>query len=272
MGVLYADSPDKIARVVEAAHRSFDRGEPIGLDTEFYNVDVGKQSCVARARLHLLSLAVKRFPHQLSPRGFHVADAAVFTREALRDTSLRRLLEGPGRKCVHNLPVDAHTLCNGHPEEGIEGIELYDGINTLAVARWAWPHRARGAGFTLGALGDDYLGATKTEDFRDLFSQEVTEYRSTFRKVQRCECGNQPCRKRSTSDGHRRILEIVETQHPKTVRVPVPLNDVVLGHPLWPRALAYSAADAVLALGVYDLATLEMRKKLDIPWLEPLTP
>lgn len=261
MGILYANNPDSIAKVVAACNRAFDRGEPIGLDTEFYGVEVGRESTVARARLHLLSVAVKRWPHQLSPRGYHVADAAVFTEEALRDRGLRQLLESPGEKCVHNLPVDAHTLQNA-------GVRLGGGINTLALARWAWPHRARGRGFTLDALGEDIVGFAKTEDFRELFSETVTEYRSTFRRVRACECGANPCKRRSSTPGHARIETMAETKHPKEVVRPVPLESVVPGHRLWNRAVAYSAADALLALAIFDLAYLEMRKEIEVPWLK----
>lgn len=256
--VLHVETAAQAAKVVAACHRAFDRGEPIGFDTEFYGVDLGKQSCFARAKLHLFSIAVKRYPRVLAPRGFDVADAAVFTREYLPD--LREILEGPGKKVVHNLPVDAHTLAN-------EGVQLGGGINTLAMARWAWPSRARGAGFTLDALGRDFLGVGKTESFQELFQEEITEYRSTFRTVRLCECGEAGCRRRSTTQGHARIVDRIETRHPKVVIRPVPLQDVLPGHPLWERAVRYAAQDAVLALGVYDLAIREMQKERDVPWL-----
>jgi hypothetical protein len=256
--VLYADTDEKVGKVVAACYRAFDRGEPVGFDTEFYNVDVGKQSCFARAKLHLCSIAVKRHPTTLAPRGYHVADAAVFTRAHLE--ALRGVLESDGTKVVHNLPVDAHTLKN-------EGIYLNGGVNTLAMARWAWPYRARGAGFTLDALGADFLGVGKTESFKELFQEEVVEYRSTFRNVRRCECGLDGCKKRSTTPGHSRIVERVETRHPRLTLQRVPLESVLPGHALWTRALNYAAQDAVLALGVYDLALREMQKEREVPWL-----
>lgn len=265
--VVYADTADKVSKVVAACRRAADRGEPIGFDTEFYGVDVGKQSCFSRARLHLCSVAVKRFPRVVAPRGYDVADAAVLTKENLRD--LQEILEGDGAKVVHNLPVDAHTLAN-------EGIKLNGGINTLAMARWAWPGRARGAGFTLDSLGSDLLGVGKTESFSELFQEEVIEYRSTFRTVRFCECqlprldeGLQlePCRKRSSTPGHSRIERRFETQHPKVVVKPVPLESVGPGHVLWERAVKYAAQDAVLALAVYDLALREMQIYREVPWL-----
>lgn len=258
--VMYAQTDAEIARVVAAANRAHGRGEPIGFDTEFYGVDIGKQSCFARSKLHLMSLAVKRHPHQLSPRGFQLADAAVFTRDALERSELRGLLEGPGVKAVHNLPVDAHTLAN-------EGVILGGGVNTLAMARWAWPDRARGAGFTLDALGQDLVGAGKTESFRELFREEITEFRVTTRRERVCECGAVPkCGRHSTTPGHARILEVVETRHPRLVLRDIPLESVLPGHMLWQRTLNYAAQDAVLALAVYDLALQAMVTNREVPW------
>lgn len=251
--VFYADTPDKISKVVQACYRAFERGETIGLDTEFYGVELGKQSCVARSKLHLLSIAVRRYPLQLAPRGYYVADAAVLPRAALEFNPLVFLLEGTNAKAVHNLPVDAHTLLN-------EGIRLNGGINTLAMARWAWPERARGAGFTLDALGEDIAGIGKTESFRDIFTESVTEHRITTRRETRCECGAIPCHTRSVTPGHARRQVEVETRHPRVVQREIPLESVGRGHPKWDRVLAYSARDAVLALAVYDLAKLEMER------------
>ena len=147
-----------------------------------------------------------------------------------------------------------------------EGFTLAGGINTLAMARWAWPERARGAGFTLDSLGQDFLGVGKTEAFKELFSEEKEEYRSTFRKVQVCECGS-VCGRRRTTPGHARHEETVETKYPKFVTYAVPLQSVVPGHPLFPRAVIYAAQDAVLGLGVFDLATLAMNTTFrEIPW------
>jgi hypothetical protein len=262
----YADTPDKIAAMVAAARISADSGEPIGLDTEFYNVNIGKESCVARSKLHLLSIAVKRYPLELHPRGYHLADAYVLTRDALENEGLLELLRAPIRKAVHNLPVDAHTLEN-------EGVVLGGGLNTLAMSRWAWPDRARGAGFTLDALGRDLCGVGKTESFAEVFTETTTEYRIRTKRLESCECGTVPCHRRRTTPGHMRIERLQETRIPKEVIAEIPLESVTPGHPRWDRALAYSAQDAVLALAVYDLATLEMRsRKVDVPWLSLLVP
>lgn len=259
--IIYADTDDKIQRVVDACSRAFERDEAIGLDTEFYDVEVGKQSCVARARLHLLSIAVARHPVELSPRGFPIADSAVFTRDALGNAALLRLLAGPGRKAVHNLPVDAHTLEN-------EGVRLGDGVNTLDLSRYTWPDRARGPGFGLDVLGMDFCGAGKLSSFEEIFSETVTEYTSRFKRVIACECGAKPCRKRASTPGHARLDNMVETRTAKEVVKEIPLNSVVPGHPRWEAALAYSAQDAILALAIYNLCTRILREKqVEVPWL-----
>lgn len=250
---------DKVGatKVRDACLRAFDRGEPIGLDTEFYNVDIGKQSTPARARLHFLSVAVKRSPRVITPRGYDLADPAVLPASCL--PYLQDVFSHPGLKAVHNLPVDAHTLEN-------EGFRLNGGINTLALSRWAWPGRARGDGFTLDSLGSSILGVGKTEDFKTLFREEVEQLRSTFRREEVCECGTK-CGRRRTTPGHSRREEVVETVHSRLVWVPVPLETVVPGHALFQRALRYAAQDAVLALGVYDLAVLHVQKTIrEYPW------
>jgi len=205
-----------------------------------------------------MSVAVKRFPTVVGPRGNDIADPAVLSRACL--PFMQGVFQSAGLKAVHNLPVDAHTLAN-------EGYELNGGINTLAMARWAWPERARGSGFTLDSLGQDLLGAGKTEAFRDIFRETREEFRSTFRRTQVCECGLAACGRRRTTCGHARHEEVVETRHPRLVEYDVPLQSVNPGHVLFQRALVYAAQDAVLALGVYDLAMREMQSTIrEIPW------
>lgn len=264
--VFFADTDDKIARVVASLRRAQDRlGQEavFGLDTEFYGVELRKHSTVSRSRLHMLSIASRRIPGVLHPRGYSVADAAVFLRPALDHPALRGWLEDSGpRKAVHNLPVDAHTLAN-------EGIALAGGINTLARARWAWPARARAEGFTLDSLARDLLGTGKTESFDELFREERTTETVRTRHVLICECGVVPRRghPRSATPGHARITRVEETRTPKTAWVPVSLEVVVPGHPLWPRALRYSAQDAVMALAVYELSLREMKcQAREMPW------
>lgn len=263
MGTLYLDPdtmPDRTAKVLAAIDASSARGDVTGFDTEFYGVDIGAESTCTRAKLHMFSIAIKRFPHVLTPRGYHLADTVVALAPAL--PVFEPYLVGPSRKAVHNLPVDYHCLSNS-------GVRLAGGINTLATARWAWPERARAEGFTLDALGEDLVGLGKAESYRELFQERVVERRSTWRNETACECGNKPCRRRQSVPGHARILNRVETVHEKEVMVPVPLEAVTPGHVLWGRAVEYAARDALLALAVYDLAQAAMRVERDVPWLTP---
>lgn len=261
MGVLFAETHEQIEKVVSALNRAGDRGEVVGLDTEFYGVEIGKQNCYARAKIHLISVAAQRFPTQVDVRGIPISDSAVFDRQALGVLSFISWLESSAPKAVHNLPVDAHAFAN-------HGLQMGGGINTLALSRWAWPERARGRGFTLDSLGEDLLGAGKMEDFNELFSEEYEAHTSTFRNQKRCECGTPGCRKRQSNPGHSRILERVETVRTRIKTRPVPLESVVPDHPLWERALKYSAQDAVLAHKVYIRAMMEMEETIrHVPWI-----
>jgi hypothetical protein len=52
----------------------------------------------------------------------------------------------------------------------------------------------------------------------------------------------------------------------KTIRW-IPLESVVPGHPLWERVVGYAARDAVLGLGVYDVAMEQIRRtRRYMPW------
>ena len=258
----FADTDERVTRVIAALDRAADRGEPVGFDTEFYGVDLRQKSPVAEARLHLISVAVRRHPAQIHPRGFGIADTAVFLGGVIEHPDFRRWVSGSGLKAVHNLPVDAHTLRNA-------GVTLNGGVNTLAMARWAWPGRARGAGFTLDSLGRDFCGVGKTEGFDEVFSEEYTEELVRIRKGRGCECGArlETGVAHPRGQGHKRVvLEEREVKH-KTLTRPIALQDVVPGHPRWQRALEYSAQDAWLALAVYELAQREMRRQERIvPW------
>ncbi len=254
----YADTPDKIAKVV-AAIRAVDS---VGLDTEFTGVNVGEQSCAARARIHIWSVGVPYPDNRITPRGNRLTRGAVFPASALSHPELRDWLEdATAVKVVHNLPVDAHAM-------RCAGVFLNGAVNSLSLARWAWPERARGAGFTLDALGRDLLGAGKLSSFKEIFTRMETEYTIRTRRITYCECGATPCRKRATTPGHRRLERLEETRIPKEVVVDIPLDSVVPGHEKWQEALDYAAQDAVLAHGVYDLALRHMaRRTVDAPWL-----
>lgn len=273
MGHIFAERStwDKVAA---ALFRQAERGRPAGLDSEFYNVAIRSQSTVARSRLHLWSVAINRWPLQLHPRGYYLADAAVFGADALEHAGLREWLESDAPKCIHNLPVDAHTFGN-------HGIRVGGAINTLARARFVWPERARGfpepPGFGLDDLGVDILGIGKPEDgwvsedwWRKhgkpadpaVFVRIIEETVTRRVRAERCSCGEEKCRKRK---GHSRPVSEV-TEVVRKWGGHIPLEEVVPGHPRRTRAEAYAARDALLGLYIGDRIERELDKKVPFPW------
>lgn len=268
MGHIYADET-QWDKVYGALSRAADRGDTAGLDSEFYNVEIRSQSCVARSRLHLWSVAIHRWPLQLQARGYYAADAAVLTAGAIEHHGLRSWLESSAPKAVHNLPVDAHTFHNA-------GVTVGGTINTLARSRFVWPERARGAGFDLDGLGIDLLAIGKTEPGwvsenwwktngrpRDpaVFVRIVEEKIVKQQKTKLCSCGVEGCRKRK---GHERpVVSVEETKLHHTF---IPMEEVVLGHDRWDRAVAYAARDSLVGLYLHDRIETEMRRGVPFPW------
>lgn len=258
--VRYAYTEQDAAELVLSLGRASDRGEVVGFDTEFDGVDVRTQGCAARADLQLLSFALRLNPVQLSPRGYYLTRAWVVPREGVSQ-GLHAWLESDAPKAIHNAGVDAHS-CHG------AGIRLGGAINTLDLARFAWPERARGRGFTLDALGEDFLGAGKADTFYEVFTEQYTETMVEFKEVTErvCSCGTPGCRLRKGHEKQTVVRKVEKTRDVVRGRR-IPLREVRPGHPRFERALAYSARDAVLALGVYDLAQLALaRTKRWLPW------
>lgn len=236
---------------------------PVGFDTEFYDVEIGKHSVLARAKCHFASLAWDYRGAKLHPRGFTIPHAAVVSRAVVTGCEpFRRWLEEQ-RLLAHNAPVDVHVAKN-------EGIDLKYVINTLTMARWTWPGRARakygGGGFGLDALSKDVLGEGKLESFKELFSEEITTFVERIEKE--CECGVPKCRKRS--GGHFKFSR--PYSEPRVTTQAVPLELVVPGHPLFPRALRYAAQDAVLAFALYQVMVRTLDSQIrSVPWLVSAT-
>jgi hypothetical protein len=233
-----------------------------GIDTEFEGVDIGSQSCVGNARLHVLSVATPSGP--LLPRGFHDATSYVFARDCLSFSSLKEWLEDDTRtKAVHNQPVDSHSIRNC-------GVQLRGGRNTLAMARWWWPERAKREGFDLDSLGKDFCGAGKTESFDELLGYDDYEVRQHEVTKQRCACGVLGCRKRITGkDGVSHDVktpELVVAEYRAKVRRHISLFSFSPAHPLWQRYLNYAAWDAVLALWLYELMMRDGARERPYPW------
>jgi len=241
----------------------------LGFDTEFYGVELGRFSVLGRAKVHFASLAWYEGGEKLHPRGFTVPRAAVVSREVVTECAeFRGLFQKDGFTFyAHNAPVDAHTFKN-------EGIEIRDIRNTLTMARWCWPSRARatwgGSGFGLDALGKDVLGEGKLESFSELFRETREEIKHREKLVKWCACGIPGCRKR-TKPEHDKYTRSESLQEVKLIEVPVPLEVVVPGHVLFPRAVRYAAQDAVLALALVQVINRELKKQIRvIPWNVPV--
>lgn len=239
----------------------------VGFDTEFYGVHLGKHSVMGRAKVHFASLAWYEGGEKFHPRGFTIPRSAVVSAEVVRGCDgFRRFFTHPRAFFyAHNAPVDAHVFKN-------EGIDIANVINTLTMARWTWPHRARatwgGSGFGLDALSKDVLGEGKLESFSELFTETQENWKVKRTSTKRCACGIPGCRKRSK--GHEKWEDAWEERELQLVTVPVPLEVVVPGHPLFHRAIRYAAQDAVLALCLKEVMEREMRKQIrDVPWLRP---
>lgn len=228
-----------------------------GLDTEFYGVDITCESPVGRSICHVFSVAVPE--STLHPMGYHHTKSWVFAADLLQYTPIKRWLEDARyTKCVQNQPVDDHTLAN-------HGVHLQGGLNTLEFARFVLPGRARGRGFDLDGLGQDLLGAGKSESFDELLGYDDTEPYEADELRKRCECGILSCRKRTFGHLSRRPERVLVSRTRK-VRRHVLLADLHEGHPLWARYLAYAARDAVVAFNVYEVLRRLAEEQRPYPW------
>lgn len=237
----------------------------IGFDTEFYDVEIGKYSVLGRAKVHFASLAWNNGSGRFHPRGFTIPSAAVVSREVVVGCQrFREAFENPRFVWLaHNAPVDAHTFKN-------EGINIANVVNTLTLARWTWPSRARstftGGGFGLDALGKDVLGEGKLASFDEVFSEVRHIITSVPTRV--CACGVEGCRKRRLPE-HQKSEGVRDEE--KDVVVSVPLRDVGPGHRLFPTAVRYAAQDAVLAKCLDQVITRELNLTYrEVPWIKSL--
>ena len=221
----------------------------LGYDSEFDGLDISWQSTVRTANIHVFSIAVP-------------GRAWVFPAAMLIEPEMKALLEDPTyAKAIHNQPVDAHAARNA-------GVKIRGGINTLDMARWVWPWRAKlvSGNFDLGSLAKWRLGKDKTEDFDALLGYDAQEAYTVVQTRQRCSCGEVGCRKKKPPhDGLRTPVEVEMTHHRKVRRI-IPLADLKPGHALWDRYLAYAASDATLALELYAALQEDAKKGRPYPW------
>ena len=240
--VRYLDTPELWDKLVNKIYKL---GE-IGLDTEFYGVDIKKESCVRRAKVHVWSIAL-RSP-VFDARGYVKAAGFVLPASALLHPPIIRMLEDKAiRKAVHNQPVDAHALRN-------HGIRLRGGINTLNLARWCWPEMNKVPGYTLKSLMTTKLGRDPICTFKELVSyiyyEPVVKYKQVKKNVY--SCGINGCRKRNH---HTKTIQVetVETFRDRKCKGTYPLEEITPGHPRWEKLVEYAAEDAVAALEMLEL-------------------
>lgn len=247
---VYLDTPEQWDELVARCRKA----GLIGLDTEFYNVDVRKQSCVGRAKIHVWSVAIRTT--KMSPRGYHRARGWVLPAAALEYPPIRAMLEDPAVKMgIHNQPVDDHAMAN-------HGIKLRGAINTLDLSRWTWPElipqKGGAGGFDVKSLMRSKLGYEPVCEFLD-----VVRYRDIDRiekvkktKVNVCSCGEPGCRKRK---GHEKTATVVEelVVVEKEVTKEYPLESIVPGHERFDLLCDYAAVDAIAAVELLELAKFE---------------
>lgn len=243
---VYLDKPEQWDELAERMRRA----RIVGLDTEFFGLDVRKQSCVGRARVHVWSVALRT--KRLSPLGFHRARGWVLPAVALEYPALKAVLEDPAvRKCVHNQAVDDHAIHN-------HGVDLRGCINTLDLVRWVWPELVTHGGFGLKNLMQVELHRSPVCEYVDVVNdeREVEVVKTKTVELNVCSCGEPGCRKRK---GHVHTISTADVAVVKKKREKFqhPLESIVPGHPRWDLLVRYSAEDAVAALEIHELATSE---------------
>lgn len=251
---VWVDSSAQASAAIERV-----RAYPVaGLDTEFYGCDITEESPVGKAVCYTFQVAIP--DGALNPRGYTEATSFVFAGHLLTEPCVQAWLEDPEFvKPAHNQAVESHVLRN-------HGVRLRGGVNTLDMARWWYPERAKREGFDLDGLGRDLCGAGKTESYDELLGYEAVEYREAEVVKKRCACGELGCMKKKTPHDSK-TEELVWVARPHKVKKHIPLTDLSPAHRLWTRFLAYAARDAEVALWIYQIMLREGRKERPYPWL-----
>lgn len=239
----YLDQPAQWSELVARARRA----GIIGLDTEFYGVNVRRESCVGKARVHVWSVALRT--KKVDPAGFHKARGWVLPAAALEYPEIVELLQDPKvTKCVHNLPVDSHALAN-------RGVKLTGAVNTLNLARWAWPELVNSGFFGLKNLMLEKLRRAPICEFADVvtYLETATVERRRVKPVSLCDCGVTGCRARK---GHTKTKTktVAVTEEQVNRKAEYPLEVIVPGHERWDLLVKYAAEDAVAALELEELS------------------
>lgn len=239
----YLSTPEQWDKLVRAIER---RGV-MGLDTEFYGLDIKKESTVHRAKIHVWSIAIRS--KTFDARGYTKAVGFVLPVEALEHSGIRKILESRNiLKAVHNQPVDAHALAN-------HGVQLWGALNTLNLCRWVWPEMNKVPGYTLKSLMQTKLGRDPICTFKELVSYVYYEPVEKWKQVKRnvYSCGRDSCRKRNCHSKSV-VLEKVSYIREYKRKSEYPLESIIPGHPRFNLLVDYSAEDAVAAIELLELA------------------
>lgn len=252
----YLDRPDQWAALAVAARtRPF-----VAIDTEYLIEE--KHSPVHHSVLHVWSIG---WPGSGKPnaRGVIPAVAYVLPNEALDHPGLRAYIEDAAcEKWAHNAGVDRHAMEN-------RGVVAGGVCDSLSLYRFLLPERVTpGPGFSLDALGRDLLGPSrgKTEPFLSLVARPRLVEKVIRHRTTECSCGKVGCRKRN---GHTRAEVItLETVTIERGVEHFPITDIVPGHPVWDRFVAYAARDVLIGSELVQYATnvLLKRKQKELPW------
>lgn len=235
----------------------------VGYDSEFDGVAIGEESCVGKARVDVFSIAVPA--GRPTALGATPCKSWVFEGKFLGYDPIKKLLESPRfTKCVHNLTVDAHAAANS-------GVRIQGGLNTLSMARFVYPERAnlpRG-NYDLDSLCKWRVGIGKTDDFEELFGYEDFEQYEEQVVKQKCwGCGEVGCRKKKGIHELKEPVQATVTRSKKVRRLH-PLSHCRPGGPLaakFDRYVRYAAADAELALILWQMMQIDGRAERDYPW------
>lgn len=240
--IVFLDSPEQWDELAALATKA----GAIGLDSEFHGVQLKSQSAVGRARIHVWSVALRT--KRVSPVGYHFTRNWVLPAEALDHPALRAMLSDSAvLKYTHNLPVDTHAFAN-------HGIALGGGVNTLDMARWAWPGLVNDGYFGLKNLMVKKLRINVVDRFRSVVGYEREERITKIKRstITTCSCGEERCRRRK---GHTKTKTTIEVPYVRvrTVHDDYPLESIVPGHERWERLVEYAAADSGAPLQVAEL-------------------
>ncbi len=250
---IWMPGPEQWDRVLDRLEQAHEENVPTGFDSEFYNVDVSEQSCAFRARIHVFSVAW--LTDKITARGYRKARGAVLPKEAMFYPRFRKWLTGPYWKVASNSPVDQHAFSNELDAE-LGGVE-----NVLSFFRWMVPGLQK---YGLDFATEFLLGRKPFCTFKQLVTEEYEHTRITLKKVKRCECGNQSCRKRDPLF-HERVFTTVETPRTSIKLREIPLEQIIPGHKRHDALVLYAADDAIASAEEKD-CLLQRDRPVPYPW------